>query len=69
MNRMVNGEPCGAGLIPDRRNTEKREHSTHSGNKKWSKLVEAKGICRRVMGEKAEKNQQVPNCEKPWMPR
>lgn len=25
MNRMVNGEPCGAGLIPDRKKTLKKE--------------------------------------------
>ena len=55
MNRKVNGEFGRGELIPGGRNTEAGEQRVCSGNKEWSSLAETKAMCKRVMAEKAGK--------------
>lgn len=52
---MVNGEFGRGELIPGGRNTEAGEQRVCSGNKEWSSLAETKAMCKRVMAEKAGK--------------
>lgn len=55
---MVSREPCGGELIPGGRDTEAGEHRVCSGNKEWSSLAEDKALSRRVMRERAGKEDQ-----------